>query len=582
MGWIVENGMTPFRLFCGSLLTISILSGCATAPQQGGMTLADEVEPLQIGPDLPNLELTPKLLNDLFVAEVALQRAQYNTAVEYYSRLAAETRDPRLVERATRIALFAREYKVALDLSNLWIELDPDNVDAGQIQTTLEVKIGDYDAALASLERVVQQAANDETSRYILMIRLLGREQDKEAALEVIQRYLQRHPDDNAALYAYAQLALRAGKLAEAEKSVDQLLQQKPDWPQAVVLRSRAMQATNRESEALEYLEQVVARNSQKLELRVHYGRMLVDANRPEEALEQFRQVLKAEPENDDILFAAGLVALRINKIDAAEKYFLNLNNRAVRPDETGFYLGRIAEEHKDLSRAIRWYGTVSRGENYLNAQIRSALLHARQGDVVAARALLHAAQARSPGQKLRLYLAEGEILRDVGHFDEAMTVYDHALLEMPGNTELLYAHAMTAEKLDRIDLLEHDLFAILEREPDHVDALNSLGYTLADRTDRLDEAYTYVKRAMDLRPNSFYIMDSMGWVLYRQGKLDEALVYLKKAIEMNYDSEIAAHLGEVLWVKGDYDGARNIWKKALEESPENSAVLNAIKRLEK
>ena len=574
--------MKPFGLIISFFLAISMISGCASTPGQSGLADIDSASQVSSGPELPNIELTPDLLHELFVAEIALQRGQYQTAVKYYARLAKQTSDPRLVERAARIAMFSREYKVALKLSRQWLELDPGNFDAGQILTALLVKTGDYDAALESLEQVVQHASADEKDRYMLMIRLFGREQDKEGSLEVMQRYLERHPDDTAALYAYSQLALRIGRLDEAEQSVDLLLKKKPAWSQAVILRTRILQADNRESAALEYIGEIVNRTGKDMDLRVHYGRMLVDVDRPEEALEQFRKVLKVEPENNDILFVAGLVALRVEQLEEAQEYFLNLNDRAVRVDETGFYLGRIEEIRENYPRAIRWYSSVSRGENYLNAQIRSALLYARDGDVVAARAHLHAAQARSPGQKLRLYLAEGEILRDVKHYDEAITVYDRALEEVPGNAELLYARAMVAERLGNIDSLERDLLAILEREPDHVDALNSLGYTLADRTDRLDEAYAYIKRALELKPDTFYILDSMGWVLYRQGKLDEALVYLQKAIDMNYDAEIAAHLGEVLWVKGDYQGARDIWSKALEQTPESSAVLNTIKRLEK
>ena len=573
--------MKPVKLFFGSLLAISVLSGCAMAPQSAQMEEDEAARLLSTGPVLPNVELTPELLNDLFVAEIALQRGQYPTAVTYYARLANQTQDPRLVERATRIAVFVREYQVALELAKMLIKLDPANVDAGQMLTTLLLKAGDYDAALESLEQVVQQSAEDEKARYLMMIRLLGREQDNDGVLSVMQRYVERHPDDNAGLYVYAQLALRTGQLDKAEQTVDDLLLKKPGWPKAVILRVRVMQASNRELAALEYMGKVIERSSNDVELRIAYGRMLVDIGRPEEALVQFRKVLKADPDNNDTLFAAGLVALRADRVDEAQGYFLNLNDRAVRPDETGYYLGRIEEVKEDYSRAIRWYSTVSRGENYLNAQIRSALLYARGGDVDAARAHLHAAQARSPGQKLRLFLAEGEILRDVGHFDEAMAVYDHALNETPENTELLYARAMVAEKLGRIDQLERDLLSVLEREPDHVDALNSLGYTLADRTDRLDEAYAYVKRAIELRPDSFYIMDSMGWVLYRQGKLDEALSYLRKAMQASPDSEVAAHLGEVLWVKGDKDAARDIWRKALQQSPGNSALLNTMKRLE-
>jgi tetratricopeptide (TPR) repeat protein len=531
--------------------------------------------------DLPDVELTPELLNDVFVAEIALQRAQYGQAVKLYRKLAQETRDPRIAERATKIALFARDYQVALEIGNLWIELDEGNVDGRQILTTLLVKSGDYDVAVDSLEALLAKSAQDDKSRYSLISRLLGREQNKEGAIEVMKRFLDRHPDDATGLYAYSQLALRGGKMESAEQTVDRLLKQKPDWAEAVILRTRVLQATNREVMAMEYLSEVVARRGRDVELRVTYGKMLMDAGRVEEALDHFRYVLKVQPDNDDIVFAVGLVALQLDKFDEAEEHFLKLNYKSVRVNETSYYLGRIEENRNNSDKAIRWYSSVSRGNNFLNAKIRSALLQAKQGDVDAARAHLQAVQARSPGQRLRLFLAEGEVLRAVDLDVEAMEVYDRALKEVPGNTELLYARAMVAEKLGRLDILEGDLLAILEREPDHFDALNSLGYTLADRTDRHEEALTYVRRALELKPDAFYILDSMGWVHYRLGNFDKSIEYLRRALGLNHDPEIAAHLGEVLWAAGDRGEARNIWQRALDQSPESKTLLNVIERLE-
>jgi tetratricopeptide (TPR) repeat protein len=558
-----------------------MLSGCATVSQQERAAAVETVA-APPAPVLPNIELGPEVLNELLVAEVALQRAQYGSAVQLYAQLARQTRDPRLADRATRIAVFARDYQVGLEMARLWIELAPADVEGRQILTALQVKAGDYDGALASLETVLVQAGEDDEERYLLMIRLLGRDQDRDGALEVAQRFINRHPDDGAGLYAYSQLALRAGKLNEAEKAVDHLLQLKPDLTQGVILRTRILQASNREAAALEYLGQAVNRNSKDLELRVAYGRMLVDVDRPEEAMVQFKKVLKAQPDNDDITFAAALIALQLEQPKEAEEYLLRLNRKSVRIDDTSYYLGRIEEVRENYKGAIRWYNKVERGENYLNAQIRSALLQARLGDVDAARAHLGTVQARTPDQSHRLYLAEGEILRDVELYDEALKVYDRALREIPGNTELLYARAMVSEKLNRLDWLERDLLAILEREPDHVDALNSLGYTLSDRTDRLQEAETYVKRAMELKPDSFYILDSMGWVQFRKGDIPEALKYLQRAMELNGDPEVAAHLGEVQWASGDHDAARDTWKHALEQSPDNKVLLNVIKRLDK
>lgn len=567
--------------FSAVFLLVSMLSGCASAPPQRLVGADVEDLPAAASPPLPKIDLTADLLGDFLIAEVAVQRAQFDVSAGLYSRLAKQTRDPRIAERATRVAVFARNYDAALETGQLWVELDPASMEGRQIMTALLVKAGDYDAALGHLEALLKDAEGDD-SRYMLIIRLLGREQDKDGALKVVEKFLARHPQDSAGLYAYAQLALRDGKLADAERVVDQLLQLKPDWPQGVVLRTRVLQATNREAEALTYLGNIVQRHSDSIELRVAYGRMLVDAGRPEDALVQFQKALKQDAENQDILFAAALVALRVENIDLARDYFLRLNEMGGRIDETSYYLGRIDEERGKPEDAIRWYAQVEQGENYLNAQVRSAVLRARMGDLEDARAHLHAIETQSPGQRLRIFLAEGEILSDKGLHQEALAVYNSGLEEVPGNTELLYARAMVQEKLDHIDLLERDLLTILEREPDHVEALNSLGYTLADRTTRYEEALTYVRRAMELRPNAPHILDSMGWVQYRLGHTDEAIQYLHRAMDANFDPEIAAHLGEVLWVKGDQKGARSIWDEALQKSPKNKLLMDVIQRLQR
>lgn len=561
-----------------------MLSACATVSQPG---LDDEDQPTAEATkpelNLPNVELTPEILNKLLTAEIALQRNRFDTATESYHQLAKETLDPRIAERATRIALFVRDYKTAADAANLWTSLSPDNIEGHQILTTLLVKEGDQEGAVKALEEVLSSdEAKEDNTRYLMIIRLLGREQNRELAMNVVGQYLEKYPSDGSALFAYSQLALRATKFDIAESAVEELLTLKPNWVQAIVLKSRILRATNRDEAAKQFLKKEIAKQGKDSELRIAYGRILVDAEQLEEAYTQFQKVLKLEPENSDIAFTAGLIALRLEKLDDAKEYFLELNHKAVRVNETAYYLGRTEEARENDERAIYWYSAVSRGDNYLNAKIRGALLKARGGDVDGARALLGAVQAANPGQRMRLYLAEGEILRDVELYEEALKVYNQALEEVPGNTELLYARAMVSERLDNIEQTEEDLRAILEREPDHVDALNSLGYTLTDRTDRHEEAYEYIKRAMELRPDVAYIMDSMGWVHFRLGNFQKAKEYLQRAMEIQPDPEIAAHLGEVLWAMDDRESARSVWNEALEEAPGSPILLNTIKRLEK
>ncbi len=559
------------------------LMGCATLSQVEPSAVHTEQSSESAAAariELPNVELTPKILYESLLADVAIQRAQYPVAVKLYRDLTIETGDPRIAEHATRVALFARDIGTARETGQIWLDHDPSNLDARQIMTALYVKSGDYDNALALLEGLLKESGGDDHERYMIILRLLGREQDKEGARTLMEKYLERHPDDVAGLYAYAQLALRDGKIEASDETSERLLELKPDWPPAVILRTRILQATNRADEALDFMTQVVKRKGDS-ELRAELGRMLLDAGEYKKAQAQFEQILKDDPDKVDILFLAGGVASQLGDLDKAEKHFLRLIELGARQDESAFFLGDIEERRGHPEKAIEWYDKVRRGPNLIDAYGRSALLQAEMGDIDGARAHLATIVPRNDGQRLKLILIEGEVLRAVGHFEDAIDVYTHGLEELPGRSALLYARAMVYDKLGRLDDMERDLRTILENQPDHVEALNSLGYILADKTNRYQEALTYIKRALELRPNAFHIMDSYGWVKYKLGHYDEAIRYLRQAYETNADPEIAAHLGEVLWVMGERDEARRIWQQALKDYPDSEVVLKAKQRLE-
>jgi len=193
----------------------------------------------------------------------------------------------------------------------------------------------------------------------------------------------------------------------------------------------------------------------------------------------------------------------------------------------------------------------------------------------------LHGIQTRNRKERVRLTRAEAEILRRNKKLETALTVYDKALKEFT-DTDLLYARAMLAARMDKLDIMERDIREILSREPDNADALNALGYTLADRTKRYTEAHALIKRAYELKPDDHYIVDSLGWVLYRMGRNEEALKLLRRAMEIKSDPEIAAHLGEVLWVTGGTTEARDVWNSALKLQPEDKRLLDVIKRFSK
>ena len=309
---------------------------------------------------------------------------------------------------------------------------------------------------------------------------------------------------------------------------------------------------------------------------------MLVEAQKYEKAVPQYEKVAKQSPDNGEILFTLGLLKLHLNQIDDAEHYLNRAKELDIRSNDVNFYLARIQELRENYKKAIEYYTYVKGGENYLEARTRIAILIAHEGDIAEGRSQLHVLEKQFPSQLERLVLIEGEILREAERYEDAMAVYNEGLKEKPDSKGILYARAVVAEKLDRLDIVEQDLSAVIKLEPDNADALNALGYTLADRTDRYNEAYDYIKRAYDLKSQDNAILDSMGWVLYRLGKYTEAVKYLRKSLELVPDPEVAAHLGEVLWVKGDQKDAREIWEQALKLAPGDKILIEVMERFDK
>jgi tetratricopeptide (TPR) repeat protein len=562
------------------------VAACATVPvpepgtEPATAAAAPAAEtPARTGPPRPKIELTEDLLYRILVAEVAGQRGLLDVAVKSYLDLARETRDPDVVERATRIAVYARDAAAATEAAQMWVELDPDNPDPHQVLAVMALRDGDRERALEHLRNILDNAEGPVDQKLLLIANLLGREQDRELILSLMEQLVASRQDSPEALYAFAHVAARLGDLDRSRELLEQVLSLSPQDDDAAMSYISILQRQERTNDALAWLEQTLpSRKEDDFNLRMAYARLLTDAKRYDEARRQFEILAVQAPNNLDVLYALALLYLQANRLDDAETYFERLASRTDRGDNARYYLGRIAEDRKDWGKAGVWYQGVQEGENYFDSQVRLGLIMAKQGRAEDARAHLQGIRTSGVEQKAVLVQAEAELLTEEKRFDEAMQVYDAALAG-GHNADLLYARAMLAEKMDRLDQLENDLRRILEKEPDHPQALNALGYTLADRTDRYQEAYELIKRALELSPGDFYILDSMGWVLYRLGRMDEAIDYLQKAMALRPDPEIAAHLGEVLWVTGNKDAAREVWDTALKATPDDSVLLDVIRR---
>ena len=578
------------RYLFKAVLYASLVAGCATTGVNPGQDTATssksaeskpQPEPkiIRVEPTRPKIELTDDLLYRILEAEIAGQRGQLEIAVSSYLDLARTTRDPKIVERASRIAVFARNNKAAKEAATIWVELDPRNPDPHQVLALMAIREKNIDDALLHVQSILDYTYGEVDKKLLMIANLVRREAENDLIMDVMEKLIMTRADSPKVLFAFARIATVLGNYDRAIELLDKTLKLDPENDNAVISYITIKRRQEKLDEAITWVESYLQnRSDDDFKLRLSYARLLTDSKRYEESRRQYEILVKQAPNNVDILFALGLLYLQENRLNDAEGYFNRLSKRGSFNNEANYYLGRIAEDREKLDQAAIWYQGVQKGQNSFDSQVRLALILAKQDRIDGARKHLNSIITQNDVERVILIQAEGEILAEENRLQEAMEVYNLAISD-GYNQDLLYSRAMLAEKMDRLDILESDLKQILTHDPDNAQALNALGYTLADRTNRYDEALKLINRALELSPNDYYILDSKGWILFRLGKLDEAIDYLKKALELRPDGEIAAHLGEVLWVKGNTKEAKKVWETALKATPGNLMLQNVIQR---
>lgn len=580
-------------LACGRhllpLLLAGLLAGllAACALPRGGEAptpaSAPPLEPVVTVAPAPadTAELSGQLLYDILLGEIAGQRGALEEALTHLLDAASQARDPRLAERALRVAVFAKQPEAALEAARRWVALEADNLEARQALAALALREGAHDEALEQLDYLLTRASAEDPRSFEQLSSLLAREADEAAALDLMGRLAARHAGNPHAQLAHARLAAHNQEWALALEAVDRSLALDPALSQAHVLRARIRVQMEEPEAALEELAAVLARQPRDSHLRLAYARLLVELGRMDAARAEFRTLARQEPDNPEVLYPLALLALEADQPDAAEGYLQRLLDLGSHQAEVHYYLGQLAEARGEHELALDWYSRVEAGaQHWQEVQVRMAHLEARLDRVAEARARLQDLRARDPGAALRLFLEEGVILSRAGMHTEALALYTRVLQVHPDNDDLLYARSLVAERLDRLDIAEADLRSILERNPEDARALNALGYTLADRTDRYEEALGYIERAIAQAPDDPAIIDSLGWVHFRLGNLELARAHLQRAYELHPDGEIAAHLGEVLWTMGERDAARRIWEEAQGFDADNPVLRSTLERL--
>jgi tetratricopeptide (TPR) repeat protein len=583
----------PLRPRFNALFALALLGGCAAVPDRPAELVdadAPGVETVFVAeagqdtrqPGREPLGFDQPVLYRMLVGELAGHRGDYARAVDEYATLAAELDEPAVAERAAKIAAFAGRREEALAAASRWVTLQPESVEAHHVKAVMLMRSGDTDGALREFLGVLDASPAVASQRLRMITGFLGREDDKNAAADLMARLVEARPNDDDAWFALAVLSLRAGRNQTARDALEHLLADESAVPDDTIAGTyiSVLQQLGDVDTAEQWLEGRVRRHPESVELRTLYARLLADLQRFPESRKQFELLARRAPDNTEVRFALGLLYLQEGRLDQAQSTFERLAQGEERRNEALMYLGQLAEQKGEPARALEMYRKVEDPAARFDAGLRSAVLLANQKDVAAARALLQSLPVESVAQRDQLQRFEAELLAEAGELVEAMTVYDAALADDRYDTDLLYGRAMLAERLGRLDVLERDLRRIIEREPGNAQALNALGYTLADRTDRLQEAEGYIRRALEASPNDFYILDSMGWVLHRLGRSQEGLEYLRRAQALRPDPEVAAHIAEVLWSLGRRDEARGVWEEALRNSPENPIILKTLHRL--
>lgn len=565
------------------LLFVVFMAGCVTSQQT-----ASVAKPVNKPdkPVLPNVELTGKILYDILLGEIAGYRGHLAISVTALTSAAEKTRDPRLAERATLAAIYAKRYAEAGRNAALWVTLRPESAEAHSALGMVMLETNNVEASIKHFRKVLQISTDKNIlkQRFIRIAAVLGHRRNRKSGLKIMRALVQAYPKEAGAQYALAHLAVRVGDLDASLVAINQALKIRPKWHEATLFKARILISKKDPVRIQKFFEQALSDNPGASRLRENYARYLVDIKQWEKALKQFKAVVRRVSNLKSLLykrsvFATGLLSIQVSNFTQAEKYLLMTLEVSPDNDQARLYLGQVAERQDHFALAAKWYSKVRDTRYVFEAQVRYGVMLAKQGNLIAARSHLHSIKPGSDQERIKLVLAEEQILRSEKKFKEALKVLTSALKLLPKNKELLYARALVAERLDKLDIHERDIREILKQNPDNAHALNALGYTLADKTNRYQEALKLIQRAMVLRPNDPFILDSMGWVHYRLGKIKEAIQYLRKALSIRADAEISAHLGEILWHQGKRGEARSVWKKALRSTPNNDALLDTIKK---
>lgn len=558
------------------------LSGCAGLqkpsvidPQDQGDTSPDVASQTE---SLPPANIEPDILYGLLVAELAGQRKRYDILLSNYLSAAKKTGDPGVAERATQIAISLKAHKVALAAAELWHQAAPNNRRAKQVLAGELILAQKLDQAVQLLEELLASNGQANFETLTTNSQKLSNTQRNELILQ-LDRLLTSYPNNAQLLLSQSILLQLNGRSEDALDHANKLFAIEPG-PRSLALKARLNHQLGHTEKALGGLEEGLKDYPKSRPLRVLYAQILIDVKQLLKAQQQFAKLAEQFPQDHQLKLTLALLNLENNSSETGNALLQELTNVPQMADEAHYYLGQSFEKRTQFDAAIHHYKQVRNGPKLLPAYQQIGTLLLQQDLLPALHQAFSEARQHNKEQRKSLFIIEAELVAEKGHTAAAISLLNTALEQFPNDISLLYSRAMTVEKTNDLVAMENDLRAILSQEPDNAMVLNALGYTLVDRTTRYEEALALITRAKELKPNDPAIIDSLGWAQFRLGNYEEAIKLLEQALAAFPDHEVAAHLGEALWVTGQQQRARQVWKDALQLTPDSTILKRVIDRL--
>jgi len=555
------------------------LAGCATSTPDSSVEAGigqDDAEIAEAPPTNPETPIPDESLLPLLQAEFALRQRDFEQGLALLAQQAVLLEDPALSRRALRLAEFVNDTDQAAMMAVRLVELDPDDGAAAAAAS------GWLSRAGRPIDAVYYAKLAFEHGHPVNVATNLGTydtldEVSQERIADAIRAIAAQWPEDDLAAIAASLLARLEGNFKRAENLILPVLERSPEDIRAVMLWTQLM-LDQGSSNPFDLLATTVSQYPDNQELRLQYARLLGSEGNYLGARAQFVFLLERDPKNAELLSTAALLDFELEYFDEALSKFEQLIALGERLDEAHYYVGRIEMANDRYPEAIAAFATVSPSREFRDAKALAAQLLSDTAFASDIRTFFDDQRRAYPSAAEQLFLLEADSLRDWS--GESLKAYDRGLIAFPQSFSLLYGRAMVHESEGQLGAMENDLRSILAQDPNHAATLNALGYTLTNHTRRYVEAAGLIERALALSPGDPAILDSLGWVYYKLGQYSESEALLREAHNAFPDPEVAAHLGEVLWVQGRQFEARDVWRDGLGRVPDHPIILETVKRL--